>query len=104
MLDHDLRQSEDQSSMLRDKDSLVSAESMETTRTISTTPIRLEKTLEEVQKMRKSITLLHEPTYGKSDACSSQGDLERLDTSIHATEDGEVFTDTAQSELDELAN
>ena len=49
MLDHELRQSEDQSSMLRDKDSLVSAESMETTRTISTTPIRLEKTLEEVQ-------------------------------------------------------
>jgi hypothetical protein len=42
---------------------LISQESMETTRTISTTPMKQERTLEQVHEIRKSLTNLHNPRY-----------------------------------------
>lgn len=52
--------------------------------------------------MRKSLTMLHEPRY-QSQSESCEGDLEKLEDSIYATEDHQAFTDTAQEELKDLA-
>lgn len=86
--------------------SLSSQESMETTRTISTTPMKQDKTLEQVQKIRKSLTNLHHPRYSplnrtlEESSSNFEDELENLEDSIVAKE--RKLTDTGQQVLSNL--